>query len=154
MFQLQVWNKGESASLVATPGAAEVQVEVNAPPAVGTCASDPAVGRALSQDFRVFCTGWEDDARDFPLSYSFSRVLGDGAMVQIGSPQGSNELVTVLGPAEDPSGLIWIEGRVADRSVFLSRKYSCYVLFCCQWLFLSAQAAGKATTTNHTILVC
>ena len=114
-FQLQVWNIGQSKHLLGTPGSAEVEVPVNAPPAVGTCASTPTSGMALSQVFRMHCTGWEDDKKDFPLLYSFYRVLEDGAMVQIGLPQGSNELSTVLGPTENPSGKVWIEGRVADR---------------------------------------
>eukprot|EP00466_Bigelowiella_natans_P018553 jgi/Bigna1/90691/estExt_fgenesh1_pg.C_760099 len=50
-------------------GRASVEVQMNLPPAMGSCNVEPARGLSMKTEFRLSCNGWVDD--DMPLRYSF-----------------------------------------------------------------------------------
>lgn len=81
-------------------GRAELVLDTNAPPAIGSFESDVLNGTALTTDFTLNSVeGWEDDDDDLPLTYKYGFYAGEGHKHYLGAPSFESEVSVKL-----PSG--------------------------------------------------
>jgi len=71
-FRLSAWSDFSS-----TVAWTEVSFVVNAPPNGGLFSVTPPTGEEMTTNFRLECMKWVDDSSDLPLSYRFSKLIGD-----------------------------------------------------------------------------
>ena len=83
-------------------GYAEIILVTNAPPSTGILEVDVLNGTALTTSFTFSALqGWEDDADDYPLTYSFGYYISNTKKHYLGVPSESSLLTTYL-PRGDP----------------------------------------------------
>ena len=83
-------------------GYAEIILVTNAPPSTGILEVDVLNGTALATSFTFSALqGWEDDADDYPLTYSFGYYISNTKKHYLGVPSESSLLTTYL-PRGDP----------------------------------------------------
>ena len=83
-------------------GYAEIILVTNAPPSTGILEVDVLNGTALATSFTFSALqGWEDDADDYPLTYSFGYYISNTKKHYLGVPSESSLLATYL-PRGDP----------------------------------------------------
>lgn len=83
-------------------GYAEIILVTNAPPSTGILEVDVLNGTALATSFTFSALqGWEDDADDYPLTYSFGYYISNTKKHCLGVPSESSLLTTYL-PRGDP----------------------------------------------------
>eukprot|EP00466_Bigelowiella_natans_P000982 jgi/Bigna1/136060/aug1.32_g10768 len=99
-----------SATAYGITGASIVQVQMNFPPASGSCQASPSVGQALLTEFLLSCTGWEDE--DMPLKYKYQSEQA-GSFVDLCDSRYLESYSTMLPAGE--TGNLTIRALVVDN---------------------------------------